>query len=293
MPVFLSFFNTKNEIPKFCYNTLAISLAAQIGILPLCLYYFGTFPVYFLFANFLIVPLLSILFYDVLLMFITALIGFLFPPLNSAINVVPTFVFKVCAKWITLVVDFFENLPYSTIDNINISLFTVFILLLSTFLIWLYLKIRTSKVIICILLCCLIIQAESLFDRFRNRNTVSFINNFGASSLSYQKDLKVASFEKLNKNETLYLGDKVFYILSENIWHDKKQKTTKPTVNYLLLETSDIISVAALTDVFKIEKIILGNRIPRQTVNRLIVECEKLRIPYYDLYSKGSLTINF
>lgn len=42
-------------------SLVAVSLAAQVGVFPFVWYYFGTFPLYFLFANLLLVPLASLL----------------------------------------------------------------------------------------------------------------------------------------------------------------------------------------------------------------------------------------
>lgn len=42
-------------------SLLAVSFSAQVGVLPFVWYYFGTFPLYFLFANLLLVPLATVL----------------------------------------------------------------------------------------------------------------------------------------------------------------------------------------------------------------------------------------
>lgn len=42
---------------RYLWNAMAVSLAAQLGTLPLILYYFGAFPTYFLLANLVVVPL--------------------------------------------------------------------------------------------------------------------------------------------------------------------------------------------------------------------------------------------
>ena len=45
-------------------NVISVSLAAQIGVLPLSLYYFGSLPLHFLIGNILIVPLMGIVIYS-------------------------------------------------------------------------------------------------------------------------------------------------------------------------------------------------------------------------------------
>lgn len=54
---------SKNKIIEFFNATLKVSLAAQIGIFPLLLYYFHQFPGLFLLANLLVLPLLIVSLY--------------------------------------------------------------------------------------------------------------------------------------------------------------------------------------------------------------------------------------
>jgi len=46
---------------RYLGDALSLSIAAQLGTLPLCLYYFHQFPLYFLLANLAILPLLGLL----------------------------------------------------------------------------------------------------------------------------------------------------------------------------------------------------------------------------------------
>lgn len=55
-PIFSSK-SVRNKPLKYVWNTMAVSLAAQLGTLPLILYYFGAFPTYFLLSNLVVTPL--------------------------------------------------------------------------------------------------------------------------------------------------------------------------------------------------------------------------------------------
>ncbi len=55
--------NSSRFIIKYLYNATLVSLSAQLGVLPLSLYWFGTFPVYFLLANIFAIPLIFLIFY--------------------------------------------------------------------------------------------------------------------------------------------------------------------------------------------------------------------------------------
>ena len=49
----------KMRLPKFIRSSLAVTLAAQIGVLPLCAYYFQHIPVGALFFNLILLPLMA------------------------------------------------------------------------------------------------------------------------------------------------------------------------------------------------------------------------------------------
>lgn len=69
------------RVYRFFASLTAVSLAAQLGVLPFVWYYFGTFPVYFLFTNMFVVP-----FATLLMILVVALWVFAFVPLlNSCI----------------------------------------------------------------------------------------------------------------------------------------------------------------------------------------------------------------
>ena len=135
-PVFSRWFPVKNKILKYFSDLFWVSLSAQLGVLPLSLYYFHQFPGYFLFANLLSIPLLFlILFTGFALMLLSLLhIDFFYPYhlldflLNTLLSI---------NKYIA-------GLPHSLIRNIRFS----GLLLLVSFLgvIALYYFLSKSKV---------------------------------------------------------------------------------------------------------------------------------------------------
>lgn len=65
------------RVHGYLVSLLAVSLAAQVGVLPFLWYYFGTFPLYFLFANLLLVPLATVLMSAVVLLWVVTPVAFL------------------------------------------------------------------------------------------------------------------------------------------------------------------------------------------------------------------------
>ncbi|MGV3460374.1 MAG: ComEC/Rec2 family competence protein [Flavobacterium sp.] len=56
-PVYMRLPKSKCKAANYLTETIWLSLAAQLGVLPLCLYYFNQFPLLFLLANIVVVPL--------------------------------------------------------------------------------------------------------------------------------------------------------------------------------------------------------------------------------------------
>jgi competence protein ComEC len=54
-------FQPQHRIMRWVWEAVLMSVAAQLGTLPLCLYYFHQFPMYFLIANLAILPLMGVL----------------------------------------------------------------------------------------------------------------------------------------------------------------------------------------------------------------------------------------
>lgn len=60
-PVFYNLFRFTNIIADYFWGLVSVSLAAQLVTAPLTIYYFHQFPVYFLLANILIIPLIFLI----------------------------------------------------------------------------------------------------------------------------------------------------------------------------------------------------------------------------------------
>lgn len=63
VPFLQRFWETENIIGKATRDILAVSIAAQMGTLPITLFHFQQFPTYFLFGNLFILPIIPLLMY--------------------------------------------------------------------------------------------------------------------------------------------------------------------------------------------------------------------------------------
>ncbi len=113
-PLLQSLYHTENYIVRYIWSLITVSTAAQIGTIPLVIYYFNQFPVIFLLTNLFIVPLCGIL----LIMLIIYLI-------ISPIVALPEFMIYPLRALLQLFisgVEFFAQIPYACIYNLQIDI---------------------------------------------------------------------------------------------------------------------------------------------------------------------------
>ncbi|MGZ5248238.1 MAG: ComEC/Rec2 family competence protein, partial [Flavitalea sp.] len=103
----------QNKLIDQLWKMCSVTLAAQLFTLPILLYHFHQFPVYFLFTNFFCVPLSSlILVFEILLCAISFL---------SPVAMITGIVISWLIRMMNSIVSFFNDLPYTTIYPIQVN----------------------------------------------------------------------------------------------------------------------------------------------------------------------------
>lgn len=98
-PLLYQLFKPKMKVLNFLWNLTTVSVAAQIGILPISLYYFNQFPSLFLLSNLVIIPIIggilsggilvaSLAVLGILPQFLADFYGFIISLLNSFVRFV-------------------------------------------------------------------------------------------------------------------------------------------------------------------------------------------------------------
>lgn len=160
-----------NLLLREIWNLCATSIAAQLLIFPLCLYYFHQFPVYFLFANLLIIPLTGLILYIgiALLTFsyipiigrmIAALYHFLYLLMNYLLNTIST-------------------LPGAVIDDVYPDLILVILIMSGVSIVLRYLEFKDITVLKSLIIVMIIVLAENFYFtlyHLRQREIV-FVNS--------------------------------------------------------------------------------------------------------------------
>ena len=107
------------------WSLVAMSLVAQFVTFPITLYYFHQFPVYFLAANLVAIPLSNAVIYSGMAILATSF----FPPLSNLIGMITSWILKalnVSVSWI-------ESLPFSVIRDIPLTMTENILLSLAVF----------------------------------------------------------------------------------------------------------------------------------------------------------------
>lgn len=108
-----SLIRPKTVVGRYAWDIITVSMAAQLGTAPLCLFYFHQFPLFFLLSNLLAIPAAVVILSWSLLSLLASPIPFLSDWLFSALQWV--------VHWFIRVFQQLSNLPYSSIKHIYVS----------------------------------------------------------------------------------------------------------------------------------------------------------------------------
>lgn len=107
-------------------GSVAVSVAAQIGTAPILMYVFHQLPVHFLLSNLLVIPIVTLLLYLAVLIFVCIPLPWLQQPVAWVADALLTLQ--------NVIVGGIERLPFAVIDGIDICLAEVLLLYLIIFL---------------------------------------------------------------------------------------------------------------------------------------------------------------
>lgn len=291
IPLF-STIRIKNKYIRYFWRILIVSFAAQIGTAPITLYYFGTFPAYFFITNLLIIPLVGFIMYNALAILALGIIVAILPAVSFYLLYIPLWLYKTVVRILTSIIHFFENLPFAQLQNINLSLTGLFILWILTASAIFFIINKNSKALISSLSCCFILIILTLYTKIENRNSLNIYNKPNETRIVIQTGWKESEMTDITKNSIINLNGIHYLILSEDVWKDKSTEN-KFDIDYLHIVNNNSISLYSVQHKFNIRQVVLDSSLSPNTLKRLTSECEKLRIPYYDVSHNGALRIFF
>ena len=282
----------QNKFSATLWSLFTLSLAAQAGVFPLVLYYFGTFPTYFFVTNLLIVPLANLIIYafiPVLIFSLTGNVGLV--GFDFFAKVFQWLFQKICR--ITLdVVYFFETLPAAQIRDQYLTfwgMILVFLLVISFFVRFENKKFAPVFIFLSAALGLFSLQTmESI--RPKPLQLVVF-NRPSTSEIAYLQGRQKTIFSG-SGNTIIPHPTKRIVKISSNIFHNKVSK--QPFVSdYLILSEDNSLSMYTLKDHFVTREVILDSSLSRSTSRRLMGQCRELGIKVHDIAESGAFIVNF
>lgn len=302
-PFYKKFYFTKHKIGVYFVDTVLVSLAAQIGVLPLSLYYFNQLPLLFLLANLLIIPLstvvliggISILFFN-----------FVIPDFAIFLGKILALIIEFMNKYIHWIAEFKSGI----ITNISFSgwlTFTLYLIII-TFIYWLYH--RTIKNVSYILVTILIFQWSYISIKWNeNYSNELVIFNEKSTLIGIKNHNNVIAFSDapelhattLNHYARGTFSDSLRIFPMQNVisFQDKRilvidsfgiyKTSVRPEI--IVLIQNPRINLSRLLGELKPKLIIADKSNYKNNCKLWEATCRKEKIPFHAIAEKGFYTI--
>lgn len=300
-PMLYNLLSVKHKLLDYPWQLFTVTLSAQIGIIPISLYYFHQFPGLFFISNLVIIPFLgAILGLGILIMILALAKGlpvWLTDFYGATINLMNSFV-----SWVSQQEAFlFKNLSFSLVQVFFCYTLAVWFLILR--------KKRTYKNAVLFLLSILLFQFHLLYQKqqssnkriivfHKSRHSIIGIQQF--EHLEIHTNFKKITNEKLITNyfvgedvnlqasdtlQTLYtLGSKHMLVIdSLGIYNIK---TLQPDI--ILLRDSPKLNLTRLIDSVKPKLIIADGSNYKSYQERWRQTCTAKKIPFHQTSKKGA-----
>lgn len=295
---------SKYKIVNYFIDITIVSAIAQLGVLPLSLYYFNQFPLLFPLANIIVIPLVTIILIAgitvLLLNFINSsitlmlgeILSWLISTMNSFIHWVASF-----EQWVI------KDISFTVL--LTVLLYTLIILLID----WSFKK--SYKKLITVLYAVLIFQAIYITTlyHFRTKEELIVLNNWNESiiiekqsnrAIVYTNETKV--LENYNINAFIkgnFIDDTTIYPLQNLLWYNQKKiliidstaTYSKLKPDFILLTLSPKINLERLIKQCSPKAIIADATNYKNYIATWRTTCRKMNIPFHATTEKGYYSI--
>ena len=282
----------KNKAIGYIWRLFTVSLSAQLGVFPLVLYYFGTFPTYFFITNLLVLPFIGVIIYSAVgLTFLTLLSSLNFGFIYLLIKIISTFI-QFLINAVLKIVFFFESLPMSVIEGYYITTLQLFLIFATVMSFSYFMLHKHAKALISFLLSLTLLLSTNLVSYFK-RPIDQFIvyNSYNESQMGY-----IISGEKIallaNSMQTIPHPSASIILLTDNVYKSKTSDFALP-VDYLILKSNNNFSMTELIAFYEPRKVIIDSSISRYAAEKIQNECKKLNIAFHDISNSGAFSVNF
>lgn len=302
-PMLKKLWTPKNKITTYFWDILTVSIAAQIGTLPLSIYYFHQFPGLFFITNLVLVPMVFVIMILGSLLMLLSLLDFIPIFLLKAVEIL-LFLMNAFIKEIASVESFIlKNIPLT---------FTLLIVsyVVTSAIILLWKKINYTR-IVAVLISCIIFQILLINTNWETKSQDNLIvfNSKNKSVLGFKKgnQLEIASDstiaeESFERNTIQSYATANYASITKtntikNCYYHKKKKImvvdkeivcdfiTKADI--IIIRNSPKINLDRLLQKINPEIIIADASNYKSYVVAWKKSCKNKNIPFHSTYEKG------
>lgn len=324
-PKIYGWFTISNRLLNYVWAITSVSIAAQLATLPFAFYYFHQFPVYFLLANLLVIPLSTLVLCMGIVLFIVAGIPILLKYM--------LLLFKPMVALLNICVMTIQKLPYALIDNIYVNqLETIFLYGIIIFLFFYFTK-KSTYYLMASLSFIIVLLSSFSFNNYQSQKqkriiiynapkvyAIDFINSkntvlFTDTLVLYKTNTFLSNL-KLNwsslgitnnstahstifndclwiKNNCIQFYNKRLVLINKEFQIKSDFKNSKPLkIDYLILSNNTTISIDKLKTLYDPQLIVFDSSNSKYKINSWKEHCKKMKQPYYSVVESGTFTIN-
>lgn len=304
-PKIASLLIVRNKALKWFWDLTSVSLAAQIGTLPLSLYYFNQFPNYFLLTNYIAIPLSTFIIYVAVsflavspLAFVAQWVGWVLAKLLLVLN--------VAVEWI-------HALPGS-VAHVYTGGLELFLLIMVMVCFIGYAGLKKYLFIPAAMIFLLIIQVEEIYSVYMWQNTqgiliscdrkalhlqlisgrnewaltsdsTSYFRQFGKFRLKHK--LRNRNFTLLNKSNYLFFNGKRIVVISDERYR-KKKSVARLKTDYLVVHQFKRQRVDDFMALFDPGLCIVGTGVSEYYAGQLEDWCRANGVRFYSISRSGA-----
>ncbi len=298
-PLLGSIWEPKYKITQYFWDILTVSFAAQIGTLPISIYYFHQFPGLFFITNLVIIPFLSIIMALGLLLMILLLL-----------NLAPFFLVRIVEKSIAFMnfiiqkIAAFDQMVFTEIPFNILMVVSLYLLVIAAVI---YFKQPSFRQMVYVCAGVVLIQASFFYTKWRihNENELIVFNINKSTLFAERKGNKVYLF----KDSGTSLYNTIQPYLTANFAKVVKENTV-PNLMYISNKKIVVIDSAGTYPKNVNPDILVMRQSPKINLNRVLKTCRpkliiadasnfksysslwkstciKEKIPFQNTYEKG------
>jgi competence protein ComEC len=300
-PKLSSYYKPRKKLVAFVWNTATVTLAAQIGLAPLSIYYFHQFPGLFFMTNLVVLPVLGTILGMGILVILLASFSILPEALanfyGNTIGLLNDFIAWVAAQ---------DDFLFQEISFPGALLFVSYLILFSCFLLWK--KWHIKQILFCLYSCIVALSVligeqwsrkpSQLIIFQKSRQTIiaikqeqeiivflpdSVSNSMRSIISKYRTGINSPSISEKKALQVFKYKDRTFLILDSLALYPNGFQN--PVV---VLTQSTQVHLVRFIDSVQPQQIIADGSNYKSYVNRWKETCRQKKIPFHSTYEKGA-----